>query len=69
MELNYKVVFSKCKTLTISVERDRSVVVTAPEGLRRKKFSKSLNLVNYGFTRKPGTLKNTVCYRIHRVKS
>jgi predicted metal-dependent hydrolase len=32
MELDYKVVFSKRKKLTITVERDRSVVVNAPEG-------------------------------------
>ncbi|SDW10695.1 M48 family metallopeptidase [Nitrosomonas communis] len=32
MELDYKIVFSKRKTLTITVERDRSVVVTAPTG-------------------------------------
>lgn len=32
MELDYKVVYSKRKTLTITVERDRSVVVTAPDG-------------------------------------
>lgn len=32
MELDYKIVYSKRKTLTITVERDRSVVVTAPEG-------------------------------------
>jgi hypothetical protein len=38
MELNYKVVFSKRKTLTITVERDRSVVVTAPEGTSPEKI-------------------------------
>lgn len=32
MEFHYKVVYSKRKTLTITVERDRSVVVTAPQG-------------------------------------
>lgn len=32
MELDYKVVFSRRKTLTITVERDRSIVVSAPEG-------------------------------------
>jgi predicted metal-dependent hydrolase len=32
MNLHYTVVFSKRKTLTITVERDRSVIVTAPEG-------------------------------------
>lgn len=31
MELNYKVVYSKRKTLTITVERDCSIVVKAPE--------------------------------------
>jgi predicted metal-dependent hydrolase len=40
MELNYKVVFSKRKTLTITVERDRSVVVTAPEGTSPEKIQK-----------------------------
>jgi predicted metal-dependent hydrolase len=38
MELNYKVVFSKRKTLTITVERDRSVVVMAPEGTSHEKI-------------------------------
>lgn len=32
MEFDYKIVYSRRRTLTISVERDRSVVVTAPEG-------------------------------------
>jgi len=32
MELDFKVVFSSRKTLTITVERDRSIVVSAPEG-------------------------------------
>jgi hypothetical protein len=38
MELEYKVVFSRRKTLTITVERDRSVVVMAPEGTPRDKI-------------------------------
>jgi len=38
MELDYKVVYSKRKTLTITVERDRSVVVTAPEGTAPEKI-------------------------------
>lgn len=38
MELDYKVVFAKRKTLTITVERDRSVVVTAPEGTSLEKI-------------------------------
>jgi hypothetical protein len=38
MELDYKVVFSKRKTLTLTVERDRSVVVTAPEGTSLEKI-------------------------------
>ncbi len=38
MELEYKVVFSKRKTLTITVERDRSLVVTAPEGATPEKI-------------------------------
>lgn len=32
MELEFKVVYSKRKTVTITVERDRSVIVAAPEG-------------------------------------
>lgn len=32
MELNYRVIYSNRKKLTITVERDRSVVVYAPEG-------------------------------------
>ena len=39
MELDYKIVFSKRKTLTITVERNRSVVVTAPEGTTLEKIS------------------------------
>jgi hypothetical protein len=38
MELEYKVIYSKRKTLTITVERDRSVVVTAPEGTTPEKI-------------------------------
>lgn len=38
MEVDYKVVFSKRKTLTITVERDRSVVVSAPEGTSPEKI-------------------------------
>lgn len=37
MKLDYRVVFAKRKTLTITVERDRSVVVTAPEGTSLEK--------------------------------
>lgn len=40
MESNYKVVFSKRKMLTLTVERDRSVVVTAPEGTSLEKIQK-----------------------------
>jgi hypothetical protein len=42
MELDYKVVFSKRKTLTITVERDRSVVLTAPEGTSPAKIREVL---------------------------
>lgn len=38
MELNYRVVFAPRKTLNISVERDRSVVVSAPEGTSLEKI-------------------------------
>lgn len=38
MEPDYKIVFSKRKTLAITVERDRSVVVTAPEGTPPEKI-------------------------------
>ena len=38
MELIYKVVYSKRKSLTISVERDRSIVVKAPEGTAPEKI-------------------------------
>jgi predicted metal-dependent hydrolase len=56
MELNYKVVFSKRKTLTITVERDRSVVVTAPEGTSPEKIQQiveSRKLWIYEKTRHP----------------
>ncbi len=38
MELNYDVVFSQRKKLTITVERDRSVKVYAPEGTSAEKI-------------------------------
>lgn len=38
MEPDYKVVYSKRKTLTITVERDRSIVVKAPEGVAPEKI-------------------------------
>lgn len=38
MELDYKIVFARRKTLTITVERDRSIVVTAPEGTSLEKI-------------------------------
>lgn len=43
MELDYKVVYSpRRKTLTITVERDRSVVVTAPEGTSLEKIRQAV---------------------------
>ena len=42
MDLNYKVIHSsRRKTLTITVERDRSIVVKAPTGTSPDKISKS----------------------------
>jgi predicted metal-dependent hydrolase len=38
MELDYRIVFARRKTLTITVERDRSIVVTAPEGTSPEKI-------------------------------
>lgn len=38
MALDYKIVYSKRKTLTITVERDRSIVVNAPEGTALEKI-------------------------------
>lgn len=38
MGLNYRVIFSQRKKLTITVERDRSVVVSAPEGTSPEKI-------------------------------
>lgn len=38
MELDYKIVYSKRKTLSIHVERDRSIVVLAPEGTSPEKI-------------------------------
>ena len=32
MELDYNIIYSKRKKLTVTVERDRSVIVRAPEG-------------------------------------
>lgn len=39
MELNYQIIFSKRKTATISVERDRQVIVRVPEGLSEQKIN------------------------------
>ena len=38
MQLNYQIVYSDRKTITISVERDRSVVVRAPKGTSEEKI-------------------------------
>ena len=38
MELDYRVVYSKRKTLAITVERDRSIVVKSPEGVTPEKI-------------------------------
>lgn len=38
MSFNYEVIYAKRKTLTISVERDRKIVVRAPEGLSAQKI-------------------------------
>jgi len=38
MELDYRIVYSKRKTLTITVERDRSITVKAPEGVAPEKI-------------------------------
>lgn len=38
MELEYAVIYSKRKKLTITVERDRTVVVRAPEGIAPEKI-------------------------------
>ncbi len=42
MELNYTIVYSKRKTLNITVERDRSVVVRAPEGTDPQKIRQAV---------------------------
>ena len=42
MDLDYRIVFSKRKTLGISVERDSSVVVHAPEGTDPEKIRRAL---------------------------
>ncbi len=38
MNLEYSVIYAPRKTLTITVERDRSVVVRAPHGTPREKI-------------------------------
>lgn len=43
MKLNYQVSYSQRKTLSVSVERDASVVVRAPAGLAREKIEKFLD--------------------------
>jgi hypothetical protein len=42
MELNYTIVYSKRKTLNITVERDRSVIVKAPEGTDPQKIRQAV---------------------------
>ncbi|MGH1520039.1 M48 family metallopeptidase [Chryseobacterium sp. JK1] len=39
MEFNYTIIYSKRKTATISVERDREIIVRVPEGLSKKKIN------------------------------
>ncbi|MDO8608668.1 MAG: SprT family zinc-dependent metalloprotease [Phaeospirillum sp.] len=56
MKLTYKVVFSRRKTLTITVERDRSIVVKAPDGTSPEKIREvveSRKLWLYEKTRHP----------------
>jgi predicted metal-dependent hydrolase len=43
MNLNYSIVYSKRKTVTIIVERDRSVVVRAPIGTPAEKIDQLIN--------------------------
>ncbi|MCK4259834.1 MAG: M48 family metallopeptidase [Halanaerobiales bacterium] len=38
MKIDYKIIYSKRKTLNISVERDRKVIVRAPEGLSEERI-------------------------------
>lgn len=38
MEIEYEIKYSKRKTLNISVERDRSIIVRAPEGVSEEKI-------------------------------
>jgi len=40
MDIEYKVIFSKRKTLNISVERDKSIIVRAPENTAPEKIDK-----------------------------
>jgi len=42
MNLEYSIVYSARKTLQISVERDRSVIVRAPEGTPREKIQEAV---------------------------
>lgn len=39
MEFNYTIIYSKRKTATISVERDRKIIVRVPEGLSNEKVN------------------------------
>ncbi|MCL1678811.1 M48 family metallopeptidase [Elizabethkingia miricola] len=39
MDFNYQIIFSKRKTATISVERDRKIIVRVPEGLSDDKIN------------------------------
>lgn len=60
MELNYTVIYAKRKTLTVTVERDRSVVVRAPEGTSPEKIRQAVEskkLWLYEKTRHPQKYK------------
>lgn len=39
MEFNYTIIYSKRKTATISVERDRKIIIRVPEGLSNEKVN------------------------------
>ncbi|HFD86928.1 MAG TPA: DUF45 domain-containing protein, partial [Gammaproteobacteria bacterium] len=53
MKLDYTVIYSSRKRLTITVERDRSVVVRAPEGTTEEKIQQIME------ARKPWLFEKT----------
>ena len=58
MQLNYQTIYSDRKTIQLSVERDRKVIVRAQEEHPEKRLKKLLKGRNCGYLKKLSTNKN-----------